>query len=74
MKIKPVLLGAYCGFSRNNNPVIGKLVLNKNTWATKWKAMKEINHYYLKEWKSKGFALKGLWFIQFLPLENCKNF
>lgn len=53
MKIKPVLLGAYCGFSRNNNPVIGKLVFEQveTLELQNEKAMnKEINpnfHYYL---------------------------
>ncbi len=29
MQNKPVLLGAYCGFDRSNNPVIGKLVFEQ---------------------------------------------
>ncbi|MFV0247424.1 MAG: hypothetical protein ACK5H1_00485 [Tenacibaculum sp.] len=29
MQTKPVLLGAYCGFDRSNNPVIGKLVFEQ---------------------------------------------
>jgi hypothetical protein len=29
MNNKPLLLGAYCGFDRNNNPVIGKLVFEE---------------------------------------------
>lgn len=29
MQSKPVLLGAYCGFNRNNGPVIGKLVFEQ---------------------------------------------
>ncbi len=29
MQNKPVLLGAYCGFDKSNNPVIGKMVLEQ---------------------------------------------
>lgn len=29
MQSKPVLLGAYCGFNRNNSPVIGKLIFEQ---------------------------------------------
>ncbi|TXD51393.1 MULTISPECIES: hypothetical protein [unclassified Polaribacter] len=29
MQSKPILLGAYCGFNRNNSPVIGKLILEQ---------------------------------------------
>jgi hypothetical protein len=29
MQSKPVLLGAYCGFDRSNNPVIGKLIFEQ---------------------------------------------
>jgi len=53
MKIKPVLLGAYCGFSRNNNPVIGKIVFEQvDTLELQNEKVrdKEINpnfHYYL---------------------------
>jgi len=53
MKTKPILLGAYCGFSRNNNPVIGKLVFEQvDTYEMQTEKVldKEINpnfHHYL---------------------------
>ncbi|WP_340202134.1 hypothetical protein [Ascidiimonas sp. W6] len=53
MQSKPVLLGAYCGFNRNNSPVIGKIifeqVLDKDAQDLKVKS-KDINpifHHYL---------------------------
>jgi hypothetical protein len=53
MQSKPVLLGAYCGFNRNNSPVIGKLIFeqvqDKEAQEIKVKS-KEINpifHHYL---------------------------
>lgn len=53
MITKPVLLGAYCGFSRNNTPVIGKLVFEQvDTLEIQNEKVRnrEINpnfHYYL---------------------------
>ena len=53
MQIKPILLGAYCGFSRSNSPVIGKLIFEYANGAEEQekKALsKEINpifHHYL---------------------------
>ncbi|WP_242157183.1 hypothetical protein [Aestuariivivens sediminis] len=53
MQTKPVLLGAYCGFDRNNNPVIGKLVFEQvNTSEEQNEKVRssEINpifHHYL---------------------------
>jgi len=29
MQTKPILLGAYCGFGRNNNPVVGKIIFEQ---------------------------------------------
>ncbi|MFK7983115.1 MAG: hypothetical protein AB8G86_24260 [Saprospiraceae bacterium] len=29
MQTKPVLLGAYCGFDKSNNPVVGKMILEQ---------------------------------------------
>jgi hypothetical protein len=29
MRIKPILLGAYCGFDRNSNPVVGKIIFER---------------------------------------------
>lgn len=53
MQSKPILLGAYCGFSRSNSPVIGKLIFeqvnDKETQEIKVKS-KDINpifHHYL---------------------------
>lgn len=53
MQSKPILLGAYCGFNRNNGPVIGKLILeqvnDKETQDIKVRST-EINpifHHYL---------------------------
>jgi hypothetical protein len=53
MQSKPVLLGAYCGFNRNNSPVIGKLIFeqvqDKEAQELKVKS-EEINpifHHYL---------------------------
>lgn len=53
MQSKPVLLGAYCGFNRNNSPVIGKLILEQvNDFETqdlkvKSKDINPIFHHYL---------------------------
>ncbi|PQJ81453.1 hypothetical protein [Polaribacter glomeratus] len=53
MQSKPILLGAYCGFNRNNGPVIGKLILeqvnDKETQDIKVRST-EVNpifHHYL---------------------------
>lgn len=53
MQIKPILLGAYCGFNRNNSPVIGKLIFEQvNDFETQDLKVKsnDINpifHHYL---------------------------
>lgn len=53
MQTKPVLLGAYCGFDRNNNPVIGKLVFEQVNDAdeqnekVRSKDVNPIFHHYL---------------------------
>lgn len=53
MQSKPVLLGAYCGFNRNNSPVIGKLIFeqvnDKETQDEKVKSedINPIFHHYL---------------------------
>ena len=53
MQTKPVLLGAYCGFNRNNSPVIGKLIFEQvNDYETqdlkvKSKDINPIFHHYL---------------------------
>lgn len=53
MKVKPILLGAYNGFGRNNNPVIGKLVFERVDNAViqnekvKNKEVNPIFHHYL---------------------------
>ncbi|WP_417444092.1 hypothetical protein [Joostella sp.] len=53
MNNKPILLGAYCGFDRSNNPVIGKLIFEEVTNAEEQNSRiknNEINpifHHYL---------------------------
>lgn len=53
MQTKPILLGAYCGFNRNNSPVIGKLIFEQvNDFETqdlkvKSKDINPIFHHYL---------------------------
>lgn len=53
MQTKPVLLGAYCGFNRNNSPVIGKLIFEQVNDAetqdlkVKSKDINPIFHHYL---------------------------
>lgn len=53
MQLKPVLLGAYCGFERSNHPVIGKLVFEQVNDAdeqdekVKNKDINPIFHQYL---------------------------
>lgn len=53
MQSKPVLLGAYCGFSRSNSPVIGKLIFEQvqdkedQDLKVKSKDINPIFHHYL---------------------------
>lgn len=53
MRNKPVLLGAYCGFNRNNNPVVGKLVFEQvetpeiQNRKVREKDINPIFHHYL---------------------------
>lgn len=53
MQNKPVLLGAYCGFDRNNNPVVGKLVFEQvadleiQNEKVRSKDVNPIFHHYL---------------------------
>jgi hypothetical protein len=53
MQSKPILLGAYCGFNRNNSPVIGKLIFEQvqdkeaQNLKVKSKDINPIFHHYL---------------------------
>ncbi|WP_142784647.1 hypothetical protein [Changchengzhania lutea] len=53
MQTKPVLLGAYNGFNRNNNPVIGKLIfeqvdnIEEQNEKVRSKEINPIFHHYL---------------------------
>jgi hypothetical protein len=53
MQSKPVLLGAYCGFGRNNSPVMGKLILeqvndqNSQDLKVRTTDINPIFHHYL---------------------------
>ena len=53
MQTKPVLLGAYCGFDRSSNPVVGKLIFEQANDADEQnekvrnKVINPIFHHYL---------------------------
>lgn len=63
MQTKPILLGAYCGFDRNNNPVIGKLVFEQVETAAEQNdkvRSKEINPIFHQYLYSKRMEVDGI--------------
>ena len=62
MQNKPVLLGAYCGFDKSNNPVVGKMILEQvpDAVTQEQKVLsKEINPVFYYHLYSQRLEVKG---------------
>lgn len=62
MQTKPVLLGAYCGFDKSNNPVIGKIILEQVPDATTQQELvmsEEVNPIFYYHLYSQRLEVEG---------------
>ena len=63
MRVKPLLIGSYCGFERSNNPVIGKIILermNSQEEQIKTVLSREINPIFYQQLYSKRISIEGV--------------
>lgn len=77
MRIKPLLLGSYCGFGRNNNPVVGKIVFERvNSLEEQEKQVlsQEINPIFYQILYSKRISVQGLLPHELNELKPVPNF
>lgn len=63
LRVKPILLGSYCGFGRSNNPVIGKVIFERVNTAEEQSRLvlnKDVNPIFYQSLYSKRISVEGL--------------